>query len=321
MRSTRSERLPRNPRRARLCAVFRQSGRGVALVAVLWMTAVLTVLVAGMSYVVRVDAFVVSHLQERARASALLDGALRLAASDLAAAHSAESPSITLEYEIDGVVVTVEAVVSSGFININAASETLLQNMFVYAADLSEQDALTLAQRIIDWRDPDDDPLPQGAERDVYKREGLSYGPRNAPFQRPDDLLQVLGLSPVVYDSIHDLVTTVGMGGQINPSAASEQVLAVLTKGDQALSQQIIADREAGQQDASSYSALLSGEDVGGGSGGGSDFRLRATVTAGTGAKWQRVAWMSVGSSMATHRVQRFPWVWHYAEPATTTTD
>jgi len=290
--------------------------RGVALIAVLWMTAVLTILVASMAYVVRVDALVAGNLSERTRVTALLDGALRLAASDLANSRASDSPWFNLEYEIDGVPVTVEVAVSNGFININMAEETLLQDMFIYGAGLSENDALTLAQRVIDWRDTDDEPGLQGAETDAYKAAGVAYRPRNAPFQRPDDLLQVLGLSPAVYDSIRDLVTTAGMHAQVNPQAAPERVLFVLGKGNEAIARQIVEARDESQDVTAMTDGLGSGDTD---NGTGMDYRLQARIPAGPGVQWQRTAWMAVGGGIMRGN-QHFPWGWHYTEPVSTMT-
>jgi hypothetical protein len=61
-------------------------------------------------------------------------------------------------------------------------------------AGFSADTALSIAARVIGWRDADDVAGPEGAEEADYHAAGLHYGPRNAPFQSVEELRQVLGM-------------------------------------------------------------------------------------------------------------------------------
>lgn len=53
----------------------------------------------------------------------------------------------------------------------------------------------TIAGAIIDWRDPDDETSPSGAESNVYLRLDPPYQAKNAPFESVEELLMVNGMT------------------------------------------------------------------------------------------------------------------------------
>lgn len=297
---------------AKAAPTIAASTRGIALVAVLWMVAALTILVSGVLYSVRVDTRVAAGHYESARAAALLDGALRLAAAELAATPNVPVRPLQLIYKVGEAEIAVDVAVASGFINLNTAPETLLTDLFTHAAALPPDQAAALAQSVIDWRDPDEDRSPVGAERADYEARGLAYAPRNEHYRRPDDAGQVLGVVAGVYDSIRDLVTTAGEGGDglVNPWAASEAVLAVLAQGDEAKVGSLIAMRQAsGEQEGNADLTGLRHVSASRGMG----YRLRASFKAIDGGLWSRIAWISLAPSVRGH-VDQLPWSWDYAE-------
>ncbi|MBI1905195.1 MAG: general secretion pathway protein GspK [Rhodocyclales bacterium] len=278
----------------------------------LWMVAALTILVSGVLYSVRVDTRVASGHLERARATALLDGALRLAAAELAASPNVPVKPLQLIYKVGEAEIAVDVALASGFIHLNTAPETLLTDLFAHAAALPPDQAATLAQRLIDWRDADEDRAPVGAERAEYEAQGLTYVPRNEHLRRPDDAGQVLGLVAGVYDSIRDLVTTAGTGGDgtVNPLVAPEAVLAVLARGDQARARELVAMRQAGVEQTLDVTSLGLAHAS---AWTGRDYRLRATYRSHEAEEWSRAAWVSLEGAMQRHS-SRLPWRWLYAE-------
>ena len=79
--------------------------------------------------------------------------------------------------------VTVEREIDR--LDLNTAAPELLFAIFG-ANGFEEERARSMAARILDWRDADDTPSEGGAD-------GLPYGPRNGPFEAPEELRQVLG--------------------------------------------------------------------------------------------------------------------------------
>jgi len=55
-----------------------------------------------------------------------------------------------------------------------------------------------IADAIIDWRDRDDTPGPQGAEGKYYEQLAHPYSPKNGPFESVDELLLVRGVTELL---------------------------------------------------------------------------------------------------------------------------
>src|SRR5262249_3196648 len=94
----------------------------------------------------------------------------------------------------------------SSKVDLNQASETLLTALFQLAG-VSQGRAQSLAAAVADFRDPDDQRRVNGAENKQYQSAGLSWGPKNSPFQSIDELQQVLGITPEIYRNVVDNIT------------------------------------------------------------------------------------------------------------------
>ena len=66
--------------------------------------------------------------------------------------------------------------------------------------------AASFADRIVGWRTKAD-PAGRNGEVDVYKRAGLDYPPRQAPFQNALELPLVFGIPPDIVERILPFVT------------------------------------------------------------------------------------------------------------------
>lgn len=115
----------------------------------------------------------------------------------------------------------------AGKIDLNAATEDLLQQLFA-AIGLAEADAATLVDRLIDYRDTDQDRRPLGAEDFDYQSSDLGYGAKDRPFERADELRRVLGVSQEIYTVVAPLVTVHSGQRGVDPDMAPPDVLAVL---------------------------------------------------------------------------------------------
>ena len=107
----------------------------------------------------------------------------------------------------------------SGKIDINAAGSNgdLLTNLFV-THGVALDKAQALSDAVQDWIDSDDNTRPNGAEIAQYKAAGLSYGPKNAPFDTVSELQQVLGMTYDLYQKIEPGITI--YSGRNTPNAA-----------------------------------------------------------------------------------------------------
>lgn len=88
----------------------------------------------------------------------------------------------------------------SAKLNINVATaEQLTRLLEQVAPELQEgEEGYTVAQLVdalLDWRDPDEAPLPNGAESDYYRGLKVPYRCKNGPFETVEELLMVRGFT------------------------------------------------------------------------------------------------------------------------------
>ena len=133
--------------------------------------------------------------------------------------------------------VTVQAVGNT--IDVNTASDTLLRKYFAQTEGSSAADALTDA--IVDWRDADDDPMPNGAERAWYTANKRP-APRNDSLAAVQELTLVRGL-----EARPDLTAYLGVDpARICITTAPAPVLAALPGFTIDAVTQILTDRANG---------------------------------------------------------------------------
>jgi general secretion pathway protein K len=97
---------------------------------------------------------------------------------------------------------------------------------------------------IEDFRDPDDLQHVNGAEDNDYEDEGLEYGAKDAPFERIEELQQVLGMTPQLYEAMSRYLSVNSNSAGINPMLAPRQILMVLAEGEAELVDDYIRLRE-----------------------------------------------------------------------------
>ncbi|OYU74980.1 MAG: hypothetical protein CFE32_15985 [Alphaproteobacteria bacterium PA3] len=131
---------------------------------------------------------------------------------------------------LDGKRFQVQLQAASGLVDLNSSEPRTLEQLFLLAgADL--QNAQKLADRIADWRDPDELSRSFGAERDVYVDAGL-LPPRNGPFRDVAELTRVLGVTPDLSTCLKPFLT-VDSGLPLPQRAfAPEALSALVGKGD-----------------------------------------------------------------------------------------
>jgi len=224
---------------------LRRRCRGVAVVAVMWIVAALALLVVGMAAGTRADIRAAQVARAEAEASAFGDAAIQLAALEMRTSAEPLRTAAMREYEFEGRPIQVDIRPVEGYIDLNNASDTLLRDLFLIGAGLPQEQAEALAQRVVDWRDPDQMPLPLGAENDAYQAAGSPNLTRGEKLTQPEDLLQILGMTLDVYDKIEHFVTVFGASG-VDPKAATPAVLAILAKGNIELASKIAAARDSG---------------------------------------------------------------------------
>ena len=201
--------------------------RGIALVIVLWVLALLTVMSMTYSYFARIEAMTVRNAfettQARYAAEAGVQRTLWVLASPVLAtrwpANGAEHTFATA----DGMV-RISAIDESGFININRAGAEYLDGLFK-AVGIEAGERRSVTAQILDWRDTDSIRNASGAEDSDYAGAGLSYTAKDAPFESVEELLLLLAMSPSVYSKVEPFLTVYSSQSGINVAAAPREVL------------------------------------------------------------------------------------------------
>lgn len=218
--------------------------RGVALVAALWLVVAIATVALQFSLDARDRRALGVAASERGMAQAAASGALAAAQSRLeqalrlgptgngAAALRGSDPWLGADslysgtYDVDSLHVDVSVKDLGTQLNVNDMTEDQLRTFFSFVIkDYGTADKL--AQTIMDWRDADSIPRPNGAERDQYIRDGLLALPTNAPFREISDLLDVEGMTPDIYAQVAPYLRTRG-AATVNLNTAPEAVLRAL---------------------------------------------------------------------------------------------
>ncbi|HYZ26869.1 MAG TPA: hypothetical protein VE597_08165 [Geminicoccaceae bacterium] len=201
--------------------------RGIALISVLWITTLLAVIAASFTSSARTEGQLARNLVENARAEALADGAvhravLGLADPDLERAWRTDGTAYRLDYGEGTVLVRVFD--EDAKVDLNAAPPELLEGLLGLVGVEPEQ-AEVLADRIVDFRDEDDEPEPSGAEDPDYEAAGRAGGAIDRPLVMETELRGVLGMSDGLYRRLRPFVTVYSGAEGVDPSRASPEVL------------------------------------------------------------------------------------------------
>lgn len=281
-------------------AALRSPQQGLALVAVMWLVAALSLMAASMTYTMRAEVRVVSTLRDMAAASALGDAVIQLAAAQLVTPGAIRDQYRQFELDFERRRFEVRVVPLTGLIDLNAAPAALLGDLLATAGGLDADAATILAQRIVDWRDKDDAALPSGAENDAYVAANSLFRTRGEGFEATEDLLQVLGMDVDLYGKISPLVTADGGADKVDPMAAPLPVLLVLAGANAQVAERVFVARATDGKlaDTSGLSPAHTGQSA------ASRYRIEARVPLPSGVIMVRTQVVDASPSQA----QRVPW-------------
>ena len=210
--------------------------RGLAFVLVLWVVAMLTILLGSFSLIARTENLQARHLFDTTQARYAAEAGLNLAVYELRKADPLErwvGDGRPYRFNYGGAEIEIQITDESGKIDLNSACNSgvstgasaaggagsnILVNLFMSKGVALEQ-AEALGAAIVDWCDPDDLTQPNGAEIDDYKAAGLSYGPKNAPFDTVSELQQVLGMNYELFSKVEPALTI--YSGRSSPNAGA----------------------------------------------------------------------------------------------------
>ena len=231
--------------RARTPGWHRQ--RGVAFIVVIWLMALLVVLLGAFALITRTEGMQARHLYDATVARYAAEAGINQAAYFL----SVPDPQLRwipdgreYVFDFDEAQIQVTITDESGLIDLNAADMTMLTELFA-GIGVEPDQATALAAAIQDWRDADDLVSPNGAEDNEYAAEGVSWGPKNAPFRMVSELMQVLGMTPEIFSQVEPAVTVYSGQSRPNLAFAPYEIILAIPGMTPELAQQIIEARHA----------------------------------------------------------------------------
>ncbi|MCG3149249.1 MAG: hypothetical protein PCFJNLEI_02709 [Verrucomicrobiae bacterium] len=248
----------------------RAPSRGVALVIVLWIVMVLSLLISGFAFTMRVETQVASFSRKELKAEMLARSGVEIAKMQLLL-HDKTPTEAGFDALNQGWVTNVEMFVDhelgEGKFNVTITDEErklplnqLTQDdlrRLMSVLDVDPLDGDTILDSILDWTDPNDLHRLNGAENDYYLSLNPPYRCKDGPFDRVEELLLVRGVTPELFHGtpatedelarpgLRDLLTTYS-AGQVNINTATTLTLQVVLGLDETQVAAIL-DRRDGQ--------------------------------------------------------------------------
>jgi general secretion pathway protein K len=258
-----------------------QNSKGVALIMVLWVIAILSVVVLEFCFTMRTEVNIATNFKEETQLHTLAEGGACRAIAEMVYKHDPkvqqlrktpyieEVPLEKREWMTDGrsyLVLfsqgTCEVRVKGegGKVNINLVSEaTLRKIMSQFGLEGETRDVVV--DSILDWRDPDDFYRINGAENNYYQSLKEPYNCKNGILDSIEELLLVRGVTSALFYGrketkkkeeelkvegigLRDIFSIYSSGEQIDINSAMLPVLRVVLGIPNDMAQQIVKVRE-----------------------------------------------------------------------------
>ena len=218
---------------------------GVALIAVLWILAILTIVVTGIAAQTRTEQRLARNLLASEQAYHAAEGGIYYTIHQLSGDQGGSGQKLVLStLRVGGALVTTEVTDERGKIDLNTAPDELIRGL-IQAAGVELDEASRLTDAILDWRDGDSLRRLHGAEDADYRLAGLNYEAKDAEFDSVDELQRVLDMQPEVFELVRSGFTIQTHAPDINPMVAAPLVLAAIPGMTEELVSEYIEAREA----------------------------------------------------------------------------
>ncbi len=231
------------------------ANKGIALMLVLWVLALLSVIVGEFCRTTRTEIAVTKNFIEDGEAYYMAYAGFNQAIAGLIEEQNkpsspkdtddetAEAPVWRINahipefsYANGGVRIEIEN--TSGKININQVENRKLLEILFGGSDLDENEIAVIVDSILDWRDKDSLHRLHGAEDDFYQSLPEPYKCRNGDFLSVNELRWVRGVTDEVFRAVKDLIIVfpeeeadenkTSKKETININAASSKMIALL---------------------------------------------------------------------------------------------
>lgn len=179
------------------------------LVLVLWGTVLLTVILGGLILAMRTEIRLALTQSTQVKAHALAEAGIYHVILTLLQADPRQRPSLTLRmkrYRFGSGQVSTYVEDEAGKIDLNQADADLLNDLLV-SLNVGDERRERMVDAILDFRDSDDLGRLEGSEQAMYTDLGLDYGPKNAPFEVVEELLQIPEVSTRLFERLRRALT------------------------------------------------------------------------------------------------------------------
>ena len=257
--------------------------RGMALVAVLWIVAALSVMALALAGTTRVQVRTASAQRDAASAQAAGEAAVALALQELLAQPVRLDGVQHMHVQWQDMDIAVQVASLDGFVSLNGASVELLTAVLQSAGAGNAQ---ALAEAIVAWRDGTDMPLEEGRQ------------PRR--FEAVEDLMLVPGMDYALYARIAPLMSTTARNSAVNARSAPPEVLHALAGEQGARVDDYVSRRDEPNADASFLNPALAAAH----GNGGTLYRVSANVPLAEGT----IAHLACDVALHSDTQRGLPW-------------
>ena len=227
-----------------------RSQRGVALLVVMWALTLLSIMLGGYAMLARTEGLQARYQFAQTQAHYDAEAGLMRAIYGLQDAQPQThwlADGRTYAFLFGDAHVKVNVIDEGGKIDLNAANPQVLLAL-LHNIGLPDQQAQDLAQRIVEWRSFATSPGDLSQRAQIYKAAGRDYGPRGGPFVSIEEVQMVLGMTPAIYAKIAPVLTIWSGHDSPDPNTAPAQALFTIPNMDPQQVANILAARQAAQQ-------------------------------------------------------------------------
>jgi len=220
-----------------------RGNRGMAQLLVLWALVLLGTLALGFSLSMRTEAQAARNGVDDARAYFLARTGVQRTVVLLSTLPSDNVVRMEITGSEGDAAYEVRVESESGKVDVNQVSEEVLLGI-LRNGGLPDEEAESVRDAILDWRDPDDTPRAKGAEAAGYAQIPEPVVPRNGKFLAVPELRYVKGVTAELYRRFLSRVFTAhGNSPRVNYLLAPEIVLRSLPGVSPGAAARIVARR------------------------------------------------------------------------------
>jgi general secretion pathway protein K len=270
--------MSRGRGKAGTCAIL-ASQDGIALLMVLWALTILSVVVLSFSLMARTETHSTASFRTAVTGRFLAEAGVERGIMEILYRNVNKEQAVAVAgmevLRVDGTLYagtieksgyTFRITDESGKIPLNALTDTsgiLLKNLLTNLG-YQPQEADTVVDSVLDWRDQDELHRLSGAESDYYMSLPNPYKAKNGKFDTLEELLLVKGVTPAMLygdgkrKGIIDFLTVYSNTNAININAAPKEVLAAIPGMSPEKVDYVLAQRAAtGIQNIQDIAALV----------------------------------------------------------------